>query len=398
MKEMENHLLNIENPQEIFEDIRPYLDHEVRPILEQLIVNSEFLGSIARFYHPKLTNLFRTFSLKLVQLKLRRQVKGVYDVKSMQDVLSGYMDKIIHDTTTELTSSGLDNLGDGKNYLFISNHRDITMDPAFVNYMLYHAGHDTLQIAIGDNLLRRPFVADLMRLNKSFIVKRSLQGREKLKHLTILSKYIHQSIKTGQNVWIAQREGRAKDGVDRTEPALIKMLTMARRDLQIAESLRQLHIVPVAISYEFDPCDVMKAEWIYQKEQNSDTSKNEEADVKSIVTGMMGFKGRVHVAFGSEIFFKSTNADEAASEIDAQIVDNYKLWDTNELALQRIKTEFDTHQKTGLEPKLDNPISIDSVNVFEKRLQSVDPKLHKIWLYSYANPILSKLDLGSKKT
>ncbi|HAR90379.1 MAG TPA: glycerol acyltransferase, partial [Gammaproteobacteria bacterium] len=215
---------------EKFKDIRPYQDPETRPVLDKLMTDPEFLDSIARFYYPRLTRLFPKFMKGAASKKLRGQVKDVHDVKSMQDVIAVYMDKMIHDTTTDLSNSGMDSLKSDRSYLFVSNHRDITMDPAFVNYMLYHGGLETLQIAIGDNLLKKPFVTDLMRLNKSFIVARSAKGRELLQSLKLLSEYIHHCIETGQNVWIAQREGRAKDGIDRTDPALLKMLAMGKRD------------------------------------------------------------------------------------------------------------------------------------------------------------------------
>ena len=160
-----------------FKSIRPYQDSEIRPVLDQLIRDPEFLESIANFYFPKLTRLFPGLIKMAASHKLKRQVRGVTDVKSMQDVIATYMDKMILDTTTNLTHSGMEGLKEGRSYLFICNHRDITMDPAFVNYMLYHGGLDTLQIAIGDNLLKKPFVTDLMRLNKSFIVARSAKGR-----------------------------------------------------------------------------------------------------------------------------------------------------------------------------------------------------------------------------
>ena len=244
--------------------------------------------------------------LKMAASKLRGQVKGVRDVKTMQDVIAVYMDKMIHDTTTYLVHTGMENLKEGRSYLFISNHRDITMDPAFVNYMLYHAGYETLQIAIGDNLLKKPFVTDLMRLNKSFIVKRSLKGRELLKSLSLLSQYIHHCIDSNANVWIAQREGRAKDGIDRTDPALLKMLAMGQRELPLSASLRHLHIVPVSISYEYDACDVLKAEELAQIEKTGIYEKTDETDIRSIVTGMVGFKGKVNVAFGQELTFQDS--------------------------------------------------------------------------------------------
>lgn len=380
-----------------FKDIRPYQDSEIRPVLDELITNPEFLGSIARFYYPRLMKLFPDFVLKLAGNKLRKQVKGVHDVKSMQDVIAVYMDKMIHDTTTELTNSGMENLKEGRSYLFICNHRDITMDPAFVNYMLYHAGHDTLQIAIGDNLLKKPFVTDLMRLNKSFIVKRSLKGRELLQSLSQLSEYIHHCIDTNQNVWIAQREGRAKDGLDRTDPALLKMLAMGKRDLPLSASLRKLHIVPVSISYEYDACDLLKAEELYQIERTGSYTKTDETDIQSIVKGMVGFKGRVHVAFGKELSLTSDDPEVIAGQIDEQIIENYQLRDMNYLALERLKQDgmVPLHKVRGLVDVNQFPRS--SHKQFEKRLKSVDSKLQKHWLFNYANPVMSKLELTPTK-
>lgn len=376
-----------------FKDIRPYLDHEIRPVLDRLITDSEFLDSIARFYYPRLMKFFPGPILSMASKKLSSQVKAVHDVKSMQDVIADYMDKMIHDTTTELTHSGLENLKVGRSHLFICNHRDITMDPAFVNYMLYHAGHDTLQIAIGDNLLKKPFVTDLMRLNKSFIVKRSLKGRELLQSLTLLSEYIHHCVNTQQNVWIAQREGRAKDGIDKTDPALLKMLAMAQRKLPLSESLKQLHIVPVSISYEYDACDVMKADELYQIEKTGSYTKTDETDIKSIVAGMIGFKGKVHVAFGKELSLTTDDPDEIANLIDAQIINNYQLRDTNYLALDRLRQDgmIPLHKVRGLDNV--EQISKASRKQFDKRLKQVDDRLLRHWLFSYANPVLNKLDL-----
>jgi len=373
-----------------FKDIRPYQDEEIRPVLDRLMSDHEFLDSIARFYYPRLTALFPRFMYAAASRKLRKQVRAVRDVRTMQDVIAEYMDKMIHDTTTELTNSGLEHLKHDRNYLFISNHRDITMDPAFVNYMLYHGGHDTLQIAIGDNLLKKPFVTDLMRLNKSFIVRRSLKGRELLQSLSLLSQYIHHCIDTSQNVWIAQREGRAKDGIDRTDPALLKMLAMGRRDLGLAQALDALHIVPVTISYEYDPCDLLKAEELYQVETQGFFEKTDQSDIHSIVTGMIGFKGRVHVAFGREIGITVDDPELVARQIDEQIVNNYQLRDINYLALYRLKQD-------GMLPlhrlgQIDMERQIDERNcrLFESRLKNVPPRHLRHFLFNYANPVLSK--------
>jgi len=288
------------------------------------------------------------------------------------------------------------NLDEGKNYLFISNHRDITMDPAFVNYMLYHAGYETLQIAIGDNLLKEPFVTDLMRLNKSFIVQRSLKGRELLQSLKLLSEYIHHCIHSGQNVWIAQREGRAKDGVDKTDPALLKMLAMSRRDLSFGQSLSELHLIPVAISYEYDACDILKAEELYAIQKDGSFTKNERTDIHSIVTGMIGFKGHVHVAFGSELEIDSDEPEAIAELIDGQILKNYRLSDANYIAAEMLQKEgvvVDHALATVIQEK---SISESNRRAFSSRISAIQSKLMRHLLFGYANPLVNKLRSGYK--
>ena len=378
---------------ENFKDIRPYEDSEIRPVLDELITDPEFLESVASFYFPKLRRLFPGLIRLFASRKLKSQVKGVTDVRSMQDVIATYMDKMILDTTTNLTHSGMERLQEGRSYLFICNHRDITMDPAFVNYMLYRGGFDTLQIAIGDNLLKKPFVTDLMRLNKSFIVARSAKGRELLQSLKTLSAYIHHCVDSGQNVWIAQREGRAKNGIDRTDPALLKMLGMAKRQLKLSGSLNALHIVPVSISYEYDACDVLKAQELCEIEKRGSFTKTDESDITSIVTGMIGFKGDVHVAFGEELNLDTDNPNEIAALVDEQIIENYALSGTNYLALEHLKKDglLPLHRGSDLVAKKD--ISTPARLRFEKRLESVDVELRKNWLFSYANPVLNKLGI-----
>ena len=376
---------------EKFDAIRPYRDEEIRKVLERLLIDREFINSIANFFHPRLSSFIPPLMRWLARSKLRSQLKNVYDVRSMQDVIAEYMDKMIHDTTTKLTHSGMENLEKGRNYLFISNHRDITMDPAFVNYMLYHAGYETLQIAIGDNLLKKPFVTDLMRLNKSFIVQRSLKGRELLQALKTLSEYIHHCIHSGQNVWIAQREGRAKDGIDKTDPALLKMLAMGRRELSLGDSLSELHLVPVAISYEFDACDILKAEELHAIEKDGSFTKNEQTDIHSIVTGMIGFKGHVHVGFGSELGINSDEPELIAELIDEQILKNYRLSDANYIAAEMLLEKGEL-----LDPALDAVITEKIISeevreIFLQRISRTQSALVKHLLFGYANPLINKL-------
>ena len=374
-----------------FQDIRPYHDDEVRPVIDMLLSNPEFVSSIASFALPKLYRLLPPLARLLTQRKLAAQLKGVNTVKSMQGVIASYMDQMIEKTTSKLTHSGIDALSREKSYLFVSNHRDIAMDPAFVNYMLYHAGFNTVYIAIGDNLLKRPFVTDLMRLNKSFIVKRSLKGRDLLKSSKQLSEYIHYLIENKHNVWIAQREGRAKDGVDRTDTALLKMLSMARRDLGLKQSLSALHIVPVSISYEFDPCDVLKADELYQKKELGTYQKDEKSDINSIVQGMIGFKGHVHVTFGEEICLEDDDADAAAQHIDRQIVSNYLLQTSNYFALEKLRETDPEFAQEITHPG--DAMAAASVAQMQQRLDQTPPSIRPYLLRMYANPVLSRAKL-----
>lgn len=378
-----------------FKDIRPYHDEEIRPVLDALLKNRDFIRSIASFSHPGFYRWLPSLLTALTQRRLTAQLKNVNSVKSMQGVIAGYMDQMIERTTSRLTNSGLDKLSHDKSYLFVSNHRDIAMDPAFVNYMLYHAGFDTLYIAIGDNLLKRPFVTDLMRLNKSFIVKRSLKGRELLKSSKQLSEYIHHCVEIKRNVWIAQREGRAKDGIDRTDTALLKMLGMARRPAALGDALQHLHIVPVSISYEFDPCDTLKGDELNQKQETGSYQKNEQSDINSIVTGMVGFKGHVHVAFGDELVLDANMDDEAiAARIDRQVVSNYLLQQTNLLALQQLQNESpasvpslsDEGNQILAELQAD-PVTAERFNA---RLASMSPGVQRHVRLMYANPAISR--------
>ncbi|MBL4819379.1 MAG: 1-acyl-sn-glycerol-3-phosphate acyltransferase [Gammaproteobacteria bacterium] len=377
-----------------FKDIRPYQDDEIRPVLNALLKNRDFILSIARFYNPTLTRLLPFLVTHLATRRLKAQLKNVTSVATMQDVIAIYMDKMIGDTTTGLTHSGLDKLDHGKSYLFISNHRDITMDPAFVNYMLYHEDLETVQIAIGDNLLKEPFVTDLMRLNKSFIVRRSLKGRELLKALDLLSRYMHHCIEHNQNVWIAQREGRAKDGVDITDPALIKMLARGKKELPRGQSIANLHVVPIAISYEYDACDKLKAEELYQIKTTGKFEKTDQSDIHSIVTGMMGQKGHVHVAFGEELELDTDDPNEIASKIDAQILANYRLYDSNFLALELLEKSGEVDIPPLAEDARKRNINDSTREEFERRLANMDSGLHKYFLSMYANPVISRYKKG----
>lgn len=383
-----------------FEDIRPYRDDEVRPVVERLLKDDALCAALAKFRHPLLYRIFPAWVREKARNILKEEVAGVQTVRDVQLIIEAYLDKLIENSTTSLTSAGLDNLDSEEPYLFISNHRDITMDPALCNYMIYHHGLNTLQIAIGDNLLQRPFLTDLMKLNKSFIVKRSVQGRDLLKASKQLSAYIHHCINTGENVWIAQREGRAKDGIDKTETAIIKMLHMANREatlkLTLQESINSLNIVPVSISYEYDPCDMAKAEELYTIDSTGKFEKDENSDVRSILNGMVGKKGAVHVTFGEKIqFADAVTAEGVAREIDEQIIRNYKLHAVNYIAMEMIQKDYmDFSTLPQVLGTTSREIS-QKRKAFKKRLGGMSKKLQPYVLNMYANPVIRKAEIDA---
>ncbi|MGV6398048.1 1-acyl-sn-glycerol-3-phosphate acyltransferase [Pseudomonas caspiana] len=317
-----------------FDAIRPYNDAEVSAVLARLLSDKEFLSILTRFRFPRLAGALGWALQPVIARKLRRQFVGINSVATLQDKVEYYVDHTIERATDGVTYTGVEQFKSGSAYLFLANHRDIVMDPAFVNYAVYHAGLPTPRIAIGDNLLQKPFVSDLMRLNKSFIVHRSIIGRrEKMAAYQLLSAYINHSIRNDcQSIWIAQAEGRAKDGDDRTESAILKMFHMSRKDEPFAEVIRSLNLTPVSISYEYDPCDHAKARELYIRATTGSYAKVPGEDDVSIALGITGYKGRVHVNFASPIteLFEDTKA--LAIEMDRQILGGYRLFPVHYLA------------------------------------------------------------------
>lgn len=377
-----------------FDEIRPYNDQEVTGVLQRLIDDNEFIDSIIKFKFNKAVSLF-SFALRgTVKARLRKEIKNIHSIADLQAVIERYLVKALNDTVTDLSVTGLEKLDASKAYLFISNHRDIAMDPALVNYAIYCSKFSTLRIAIGDNLLTKPFASDLMRLNKSFIVKRSLNGaREKFKAAKLLSKYIHHSVvEDGENVWVAQREGRAKDGVDRTNAAIISMLALSKAKTQsLGDYIRDARIVPVSISYEYDPCDADKARELYLKSEQGAYEKDEHEDVQSIARGITGFKGRVHVAFGEPLDQEFDNADHVTAELDSQILANYQLYPSHCIAYEMIEGRSPV-VKVGKDQQLFSDHDwAQERTLFAERLAQIDSAQRPIFLASYANPVRDKL-------
>ncbi len=358
---------------DLFAEIRPYHDDEVPAALARLMADEELLAAIAHFRFPSLSRWLGWLLKPLIRSALQRRWAKVRTVRDVQMEVAHFMESMIASTTEGVTYSGLEQLDSQKGYLFISNHRDIAMDPAFVNWGLYKCGLETVRIAIGDNLLRKPCATELMRLNKSFIVKRSVKGpREMMKAFNELSAYIAHSLGDGHSIWIAQKEGRAKDGDDKTDPAILKMFYMAGKQQKrgFAEYMQSLNIVPVAISYEFDPGDEAKARELVERAQSGSYEKGEFEDIDSIVAGIVGFKGRVHVSLGKPLSGDYDSPEELALAIDQAIHSQYRLFPSNLLA---------AGQADG--------VTAEERQRFEARLALMPSELRETVRAMYAKPV-----------
>lgn len=371
-----------------FDAIRPFRDEEVPAVLARILADDELIAALIRFRFPRLPTCLHSLAAPLVRLFLRRKVRAVRDVRGFQAIVEAYMQHMVSSTTTALTVSGLEKLDPQQAYLFVSNHRDIAMDPAFVNWVLWHNGMDTVRIAIGDNLLSKPFVSDLMRLNKSFLVQRGETAPKKIyAALKLLSAYIHFSImEEKSSVWIAQREGRAKDGLDRTEEAIIKMFAMSKpKEQSLTDFVHELNIVPVSISYEWDPCDFAKARELQQKAELGSYQKETHEDVQSIAMGIAGNKGRVHVSFGEVLRGDYASTEEVAAEIDRQILTNYVSFPSNYLAAEQLGWSVSGTCGYPARPFDAADVALER-SLFQQRMAQCPANCLPYWLAMYANP------------
>ena len=323
-----------------FADIRPYEGKEFTDALARLLANKNLVTVFRRQAWPAFPEFLAPVVDTLCHWYLKWLVKGVKTSDELHAlILERLISLVVKGTMTELTSEGSENLEAGKHYLFVSNHRDIAMDPVVADYMLLRKGFPSFQTAFGDNLLSSREVSDAIRINKAFIVQRGLEPLAQLKSSMTLSRYIRETIYNKDSVWIAQREGRAKDGDDKTNPAIIKMFALCNRQtgLTFSDYINSLNIIPVAVSYEFDPCDRLKAREAARRMEKSlkgetyEKRKNE--DFISIVLGIQNKKGRVHIAFGKPLYREEwKNAKEVAQAIDDFILTHYMLWPCNYLA------------------------------------------------------------------
>jgi 1-acyl-sn-glycerol-3-phosphate acyltransferase len=375
-----------------FDAIRPYRDDEADAVIARLRRDPELLRAAAALYAPRLSRWLPWFARRAAGRFIALRTRPLHTVGDVQAWLSGHMARVIRTSIDELTIAGLEHLEAGQAYLFISNHRDIVMDSALLNYLLYQAGHDTMRTAVGDNLLKEDYAADLMRLNKSFVVQRRVTGAKALfQALSLTSAYIRHSLEEGASIWIAQREGRAKDGWDRTDPAVLKMLALAWRDVstRFDEFVRRVRIVPVAVSYELDPCDRRKAHELAVIESTGSYVKTANEDLQSMVDGIVGYKGRVHFSLAPPLTGSFADADELAAELDRHIVQGLEVFPTHRDAAVRLgrPAPADGAARKSL-PRV--------MSAWQERLDTCPAEELPHLLAGYANVVANKAELAAR--
>jgi hypothetical protein len=369
-----------------FDDIRPFNSEELPEVFDRLLANKQF-QAVLRFLYPKVP--LDVISAKMHTCRTSMEFQRTFCYGFLKNLLKHASRGI------DMDISNISNRG---RYTFMSNHRDIVLDSAFLDMLLIDGGFDTTcEIAIGDNLLSLPWVLDIVRVNKSFIVKRGLMAKDRLKSSIELSRYMHFAIgEKHENLWIAQREGRAKDSDDRTQKAILKMLTLGGEGT-LLEKLQQLHIVPLSISYEFDPCDYLKAAEFQLRRDVPNWKKGPMDDVISMRTGIAGFKGHIHYHCAPCIddyleklkSVKMNNGDlleNICKYIDHQIHLNYRLYPCNYIAMDELRGtkefagHYDEHQREVFDIYLRRHLA--KINIPNKD----EDFLRERMLTMYANP------------
>jgi 1-acyl-sn-glycerol-3-phosphate acyltransferase len=369
-----------------FDAIRPYYDSEVNNAICSA-VKHPMMKSLMNFAFPDAED-----SLWIEQLKKTHSIRdfqGNFIYKAVQEVLKKSSDG--------LTTSGFEKLEPNTSYLFISNHRDIILDTSLLNVCLFEHGLTMTASAIGDNLIQKPFLETLSKLNRNFVVQRGLSPRELLQSSKLVSEYISQMLlRENRSVWIAQREGRTKDGNDITQQGVLKMIAMASEQIPLLDYFKKLKVVPVSISYEYDPTDALKMPQLMATANNEVYVKEKNEDFKTLLSGIMGQKRRIHIDVGNVISdeieaikLKEGNNQKQiqsfAQSLDKAIVSGYRLWPTNYVA-------YDLLHQTNT---FSNRYSLEEKTLFERRLEmKIDvsnTQVYESFLAMYANPVVNKL-------
>jgi len=369
-----------------FDAIRPYYDAEV---------NDAIRSSIK---HPMMKALMNFTFPEVDDEVWKKQLKKTYSIRDFQcNFIYHSVQKVLKKSSDGLTTSGFGKLKKNTSYLFISNHRDILLDTSLLNACLYEHGLIMTASAIGDNLVKKSFLKILAKLNRNFLVQRGLSPREMLQSSKLLSEYIGQLLlHENRSVWIAQREGRTKDGNDATNPGVLKMLAMGSDEQNLIDYFKKIRIVPVSISYEYDPTDALKMPQLIAEANNEIYTKEKNEDFVTLMSGVMGQKKRIHIHVGDilgqeldgikEEFENSNKQIQALAQvIDDSILNNYKLWPSNYIAydiLNNAKTYshlYTENEKSLFERRL------------EMRIDQNNPVALQSFLAMYANPVVNKM-------
>jgi len=373
-----------------FDDIRCYYDEDVPAKLWPLAD----LPEIEAF----LKGAFPQVDIE----QIKQTIRSCQTVSEFQEkIVLFFLDLLSKKSCDEFKCNDIENVDFSRGHVFVTNHRDIVLDSAYLNVLLHRAGKETAEIAIGNNLFAAPWIEDLVRINKSFVVRRDLVGRQMLESSKKLSAFIRQEVfDKNLTVWIAQREGRSKDNSDNTQSSVMKMLAMGGPSRDLMQNIRDLHIVPVAISYEFDPCDYLKAAEFQLKRDNPEWKKTKADDVKSMVTGMRGYKGRLNYTFTHElnplfdnfpwIDDKTAQVNCVCQTIDRELHNAMVLYPINYLAYN-LKYETDKYADRFTKEEQDKAITYLNGQLAKIDIPNKDEEfLWQMLLTMYSNPVANK--------
>ena len=368
-----------------FDAIRPFYNSEINEALQDVI------------HHPMMKALMNFTFPDVADEVWKEQLKKTHSIRDFQcNFIYQSVQKILEKSSEGLSTSGFENLEPNTSYLFVSNHRDILLDTTLLNSALFEHGLVMTASAIGDNLVKKSFLKTLAKLNRNFLVQRGLTPREMLQSSKLLSEYIgNLLLHENRSVWIAQREGRTKDGNDATNPGVLKMLAMASDEKILMDYCKKIKIVPVSISYEYDPTDALKMPQLMAEANNEIYVKEKNEDFMTILSGALGQKKRIHIHVGKvldteidSISAENCNSNKQilalAQVIDDSILSNYKLWPTNYIAYD-IANRITTHSHLYTE---------NEKSLFERRLEmridEDNPIAMQGFLAMYANPGMNK--------
>ncbi|RKR09943.1 acyltransferase-like protein [Flavobacterium sp. 90] len=369
-----------------FDAIRPFYDSEINEALHD-VVNHPMMKTMMNFTFPEVEDEV-----------WKEQLKKTHSIRDFQcNFIYNTIQKVLEKSSEGLTTSGFEKLEPNTSYLFISNHRDILLDTTLLNVCLFEHGLVMTASAIGDNLVKKAFLSTLAKLNRNFLVLRGLTPREMLQSSKLLAEYMGQLLlRENRSVWIAQREGRTKDGNDETNPGVLKMIGMGSDEANLMDYFKKLKIVPVSISYEYDPTDVLKMPQLMAEANNEVYVKDKNEDFMTIISGVMGTKKRIHISVGDvldteidQIVAENDNSNKQiqalAQVIDDSILKNYQLWPTNFIA-------YDILNETN---RFAHLYKENEKSLFERRLEmrigSDNPVTRQGFLSMYANPVVNKL-------